>query len=55
MTQADAFLGAGRNGVQGTSLTAATSLWEADMGRSLLLLFLGVPIPIIILLALVWH
>jgi len=25
------------------------------MGRSILLLFLGVPIPIIILLALFWH
>jgi len=25
------------------------------MGRSLLLFFLGVPIPIIILLALFWH
>jgi len=25
------------------------------MGRSILLFFLGVPIPIIILLALVWH
>jgi hypothetical protein len=28
---------------------------EADMGRSILLLFLGVPIPVIILLALLWH
>jgi hypothetical protein len=28
---------------------------ETPMGRSILLLFLGVPIPIIILLALVWH
>jgi hypothetical protein len=28
---------------------------EATMGRSILLLFLGVPIPIIILLALFWH
>jgi len=25
------------------------------MGRSILLLFLGVPIPVIILLALLWH
>jgi hypothetical protein len=28
---------------------------EAAMGRSILLLFLGVPIPIIILLALFWR
>jgi hypothetical protein len=28
---------------------------EAPMGRSILLLLLGVPIPIIILLALLWH
>jgi len=28
---------------------------EIPMGRSILLLFLGVPIPIIILLALFWH
>jgi hypothetical protein len=28
---------------------------EANMARGLLLLFLGVPIPIIILLALIWH
>jgi hypothetical protein len=32
-----------------------TNTWEAEMGRSLLLLLLGVPIPIIILLALFWH
>jgi hypothetical protein len=28
---------------------------EADMGRGILLWLLGVPIPIIILLALFWH
>jgi hypothetical protein len=28
---------------------------EANMGRGILLWLLGVPIPIIILLALVWH
>jgi hypothetical protein len=28
---------------------------EADMGRGILLLLLGVPIPVIILLALLWH
>jgi hypothetical protein len=28
---------------------------EFKMGRSILLLFLGVPIPIIILIALLWH
>ncbi|MHB8528176.1 MAG: hypothetical protein ACYC8V_01520 [Caulobacteraceae bacterium] len=28
---------------------------EGDMGRAILLLLLGVPIPIIILLALIWH
>jgi hypothetical protein len=32
------------------------SLWEdQDMGRGILLWLLGVPIPIIILLALLWH
>jgi len=30
-------------------------LWEAKMGRSILLWLLGVPIPIIILLAIFWH
>ena len=29
--------------------------WEEDMGRGILLWLLGVPIPIIILLALIWH
>jgi hypothetical protein len=29
--------------------------WEVEMGRSILLLLLGVPLPIILLLALVWH
>jgi len=28
---------------------------EVDMGRGILLWLLGVPIPIIILLALIWH
>jgi hypothetical protein len=28
---------------------------EANMGRGILLWLLGVPIPIIILLALIWH
>jgi hypothetical protein len=28
---------------------------EAEMGRSILLLLLGVPLPIVILLALFWH
>jgi hypothetical protein len=28
---------------------------EANMGRGILLWLLGVPIPIIILLALLWH
>jgi len=28
---------------------------EADMGRGILLWLLGIPIPIIILLALFWH
>jgi len=28
---------------------------EGDMGRGILLWLLGVPIPIIILLALLWH
>jgi hypothetical protein len=30
-------------------------LWEVTMGRGILLLLLGVPLPIILLLALVWH
>jgi hypothetical protein len=29
--------------------------WEIAMGRGILLWLLGVPIPIIILLALIWH
>jgi hypothetical protein len=29
--------------------------WRTDMGRGILLWLLGVPIPIIILLALIWH
>jgi hypothetical protein len=28
---------------------------EAEMGRSILLLLLGIPLPIVILLALFWH
>jgi hypothetical protein len=41
--------------------TEMTFLWKAKlqgavtMGRSILLLLLGVPLPIILLLALVWH
>jgi hypothetical protein len=35
---------------------AALTYWqEMDMGRGILLWLLGVPIPIIILLALIWH
>jgi hypothetical protein len=42
------------------SLAAAFSpaikgFWEENMGRSILLLLLGVPLPIVILLALFWH
>jgi hypothetical protein len=29
--------------------------WEATMGRGILLWLLGVPIPVIIILALIWH
>jgi hypothetical protein len=29
--------------------------WEVHMGRGILLWLLGVPIPVIILLALLWH
>jgi len=29
--------------------------WEVQMGRGILLWLLGVPIPVIILLALIWH
>jgi len=29
--------------------------WEALVGRAILLLLLGVPIPVILLLALIWH
>jgi hypothetical protein len=31
------------------------SLREVEMGRGILLLLLGVPLPIVILLALFWH
>jgi hypothetical protein len=34
---------------------AASLSWEVQMGRGILLWLLGVPIPIIILLALLWH
>jgi hypothetical protein len=44
------------NRVHGRSLSSsAILLWEVEMGRSILLLILGVPLPIIILLALFWH
>jgi hypothetical protein len=33
----------------------ARKCWEENMGRGILLWLLGVPIPIIILLALFWH
>jgi hypothetical protein len=38
-------------GVSGLRLYA----WEVKMGRGILLWMLGVPIPVIILLALLWH
>ena len=34
---------------------AAREIMEEAMGRGILLWLLGVPIPIIILLALIWH
>jgi len=34
---------------------SALMQWEEDMGRGILLWLLGVPIPVIILLALLWH
>ena len=40
---------------QGFVVDFISFLGGKKMGRALLLLFLGVPIPIIILLALVWH
>jgi hypothetical protein len=36
-------------------IETATGNQEATMGRGILLFMLGVPIPIIILLALLWH
>jgi len=36
-------------------MAAWMRLWEVEMGRGILLWLLGVPIPVIILLALVWH
>jgi hypothetical protein len=38
-----------------TEARFAAVQWEEDMGRGILLWLLGVPIPIIILLALIWH
>src|SRR4030095_6222395 len=44
---------------RGTKLGGAalfsTAKWRTIMGRGILLWLLGVPIPIIILLALIWH
>jgi hypothetical protein len=34
---------------------SALMQWEENMGRGILLWLLGVPIPVIILLALLWH
>lgn len=34
---------------------AATGTTEALMGRGILLWLIGVPIPVIIILALIWH
>ena len=34
---------------------SALMQWEENMGREILLWLLGVPIPVIILLALLWH
>jgi hypothetical protein len=36
-------------------MSALKLLQEAEMGRGILLWLLGVPIPVIILLALIWH
>jgi hypothetical protein len=36
-------------------MSALKLLREAEMGRGILLWLLGVPIPVIILLALIWH
>jgi hypothetical protein len=38
-----------------TEARVASTQWEENMGRGILLWLLGVPIPIIILLALIWH
>ena len=38
-----------------TTGSAATRTMEAPMGRGILLWLIGVPIPVIIILALVWH
>jgi hypothetical protein len=36
-------------------LPTQAKFWEAKMGRGILLLLLGVPLPVVILLALFWH
>jgi hypothetical protein len=38
-----------------SAVNKASQSREEIMGRAILLLLLGVPIPIIILLALIWH
>jgi hypothetical protein len=42
-------------GIARRPLCRAVSSQEVIMGRGILLWLLGVPIPIIILLALIWH
>ncbi len=42
-------------GHEGLVKRHSQKLEEIDMGRGILLWLIGVPIPIIILLALIWH
>lgn len=44
-----------RNQAIGASFKLHNNKGVQDMGRSILLLFLGVPLPVVILLALFWH
>jgi hypothetical protein len=44
-----------KQGAQGEALPVSRKILEGTMGRGILLWLLGVPIPIIILLALIWH
>jgi hypothetical protein len=44
-----------RNSTFRTRTVNLTTLKEEDVGKGILLLLLGVPLPIILLLLLIWH